>query len=463
MDEVLQQPRRMSDAEALMWRLEKDPFLSSNVAMVSVLDRPVDLDRLRRRLDRAAHLVPRLHQKVAPSPAGIAAPTWVDDAGFGIDTHLRHLTLPAPGSERQLLDFATQLAAAPFDWDRPLWEFVAVDGLEGGRGALVQKLHHTITDGEGGIRMSMQFLDRERDTPEPPPLDPALVEQASQPAPNPAVAALDLLQGGLRLPIAMTRSAIGLLADPFRLPAVGLAAAGSARVLLSQLGDTERARSPLWTGRSLRRHLEVLHVPFSPTKAVSKSLGGTLNTAFLTVAATAAGEYHRRLGAPVDELRASMAVSTRSSGGGGTNAFSLARLTVPTTEMPIAERFARIAEVAEVARETSGVASLDLLAGLAATLPTSVVTRLARSQTQTVDFATSNVRAAPFPLYIAGSRLLHNYPVGPTAGVAFNLTLMSYAGSLDMGLNMDAAAVEDPLLLKELVDEAFDQLVAAGA
>ena len=60
------------------------------------------------------------------------------------------------------------LAADPFDRTRPLWEFLVVEGLEGGRAAMVQKLHHTITDGEGGVRLSMQFIDLERDAPDPP-------------------------------------------------------------------------------------------------------------------------------------------------------------------------------------------------------------------------------------------------------------------------------------------------------
>jgi hypothetical protein len=79
-------------------------------------------------------------------------------------------------------------------------------------------------------------------------------------------------------------------------------------------------------------------------------------------------------------------------------------------------------------------------------------------QAQTVDFATSNVRAADFPCFIAGAQIVANYPVGPLAGVAFNLTLLSYCGSLDMGLNIDTAAVDDPALLKACIEDAFVEL-----
>ncbi|MGD9704826.1 MAG: WS/DGAT domain-containing protein, partial [Acidimicrobiia bacterium] len=164
---------------------------------------------------------------------------------------------------------------------------------------------------------------------------------------------------------------------------------------------------------------------------------------------------------PVEQLRASMTISTRTDSS-GTNAFSLARLLVPTGEMPIAERFRAIHEATTAARETSGTASLEKLAAVAASLPTSIITRLARQQTQTVDFATSNVKAAPFPLFLGGAQILENYPVGPLGGVAFNLTLLSYDGSLDMALNIDTAAVSEPERLRRALSRAFDALEKAG-
>ena len=65
---------KMSDAEGLMWRLEKDPYLSSTFANVTVLDRAPDMDRLRARLERATHVIPRRRQRVQPVPANLTAP-----------------------------------------------------------------------------------------------------------------------------------------------------------------------------------------------------------------------------------------------------------------------------------------------------------------------------------------------------------------------------------------------------
>jgi hypothetical protein len=65
-------------------------------------------------------------------------------------------------------------------------------------------------------------------------------------------------------------------------------------------------------------------------------------------------------------------------------------------------------------------------------------------------------------VFISGAQLLHNYPIGPLLGVAFNLTLLSYDGSLDMGLNVDAAAVAEPERLAKLIETAFTDLQKAG-
>ena len=169
-----------------MWRLEKDPYLSSTFGTVSILDRPPDVDRLRARMERAIWNVPRLRWRVQPAPVNLSAPMWVDDPDFDIDHHVRHIALPKPGTLRQLLDLATLIALDPFDRTRPLWQFVVVDGLRGGKSAIVQKMHHTITDGEGGVQMSLQFLDFERDAPDPPPIDPAAIEAPPPPPPSAA-------------------------------------------------------------------------------------------------------------------------------------------------------------------------------------------------------------------------------------------------------------------------------------
>lgn len=446
--------RKMSDAEGLMWRLEKDPFLSSTFANLTVTDIPIDVARLRRRMERASIAVPRLRQRVQASPANLSPPTWVDDTEFSITRHVRHLALPSPGSMRQLQDLTSLLAAEPFDRARPLWEFTVVDGLRGGKGALIQKLHHSVADGEGSIKLSLQFLDLTADAPEPEPLEYQPSTSNESPTLQSAV------NDALRKPLDGLRQLAALVADPVRIPAAGQALAATASSVMRQLTDNDPARSPLWSARSLDRQFEIIRMPLDTMKKASKRLGGTLNAALLTVAAEAAGSYHRDKGMPVEELRSSMAVSTRSTES-GSNAFSLVRFLVPTGEMSLSERFTLTVEAISHARTTSAPASLNRMAALTTSLPTSLLTRTARSQSQAIDFATSNVRAAPFPVYIGGAKVLQNHPLGPLGGVAFNLTLMSYSGSLDMGLNIDRAAIDDGALLRTLLADAFKRFAKA--
>jgi len=451
--------QKMSDTEGLMWRLEKDPHLSSTFANISILDRQPDFDLFRRRMERTTLVIPRLRQVVRSVPGLLAPPTWIDDSNFDIDGHVRRVALPEPADEQALLNLATIIAADPFDRIRPLWQFTLVEGLSDGRAALIQKMHHTIADGERGVQLSLEFLDFERNAAPPPMPDPETIAAVEDdPHDDAADVVRDLLAAAFRLPIGVVRHMRELLDNPEQIPEAGVAATDTLRSVIRQLGDTDEARSPLWTDRSLGRHLEVATAPFRQTKDASKALGGTLNTAFLTIATEAVGRYHVELGAPVEALRASMAISTRSDGSGA-NAFSLVRMLVPTGEIPIDERFRAIQAATNDAVEQSRSSSLDALAAFSSTLPTSIVTRLARQQARTVDFATSNVKGSPVAMYLAGAKLLSNFAVGPLSGVAFNLTLLSYLGRLDMGLNTDSAAVSEPALLRRFIEEAVDDLV----
>lgn len=466
----------MNDAEALMWRVEKDPHLASTFGTISLLDRSADFERLRTRMIEAAANVPRLRWRVTQPVGELGPPRWADDPDFDIDYHVRQVALPKPGTFRQLREFAAQFVLDPFDRTRPLWQFVLVEGLRGGQSALVQKMHHSITDGENGIRMSMQFLDLERDAVRPAPariesdppdgrgVDTAAATSASSP-PNLAVSSWDALraitEATWRLPIGVARRVGELLADPASIPHASAAAVSATRAIAAQLSETDPARSTLWTERSLRRRMETARTPFAETKAAASKLGGSINDAFLTIAAEAAARYHIERDHSVEHLRASMAVSRRT-GDSGSNAFSLVRMLVPTGPMPITERFAAVRELTTAAREEARSAGLETLAVVTSALPTSLLTRIARQQAQTVDFATSNVRGAPIPVYVAGAQLLENYAIGPLAGVAWNLTLLSYNGSLDMGLNVDAAAVDDPARLATLIEQSARALQRAG-
>src|SRR5712692_7442178 len=163
---------RMSDAETIMWAVEKDPALRVDFTNVTVLERPPDAARLRAKVERALEEIPRLAHRVVTPPFRLAPPEWRPVHDLDLDYHVRTVAVPAPGGLRQLLDLAATVAAAPLDRSRPLWEFTVVEGIEGGRAALLQKVHHTITDGVGGVKLSLSLLDFEPDPPEAPETSP---------------------------------------------------------------------------------------------------------------------------------------------------------------------------------------------------------------------------------------------------------------------------------------------------
>lgn len=454
----------MSDVEAMMWNLEKDPRLGATVANLTLLDRAPDREVLRARLAHAVAAVPRLRQRVVPALGRLAPPEWSEDPDFDLDHHLRWVAVPAPAGEAELRELVATLVNQPFDRTRPLWEFTVLDGLPGGRAAMVQKLHHSITDGEGGIRMSEQFLDLERDAVGPMANAPA---QTAATTPGFVETTVDTLTHNLRRSAGIARraatGAAGAVTRPARMIEMGADGIGLARSAARQVLVTDHARSPLWTERSLRRQVELLRVPFRPAKDAARAMGVSLNDIIVAAAAGAAGALHREAGLPVDDLRMSMPVSTRHDSAIGGNAFMPTRVLVPAGIEDPRERLHVVHERLAALKQERALGAVGALAGLANLLPTSVLVRLARQQVETVDFTVSNVRGAPFPVYLAGARMEANHPLGPVAGTAWNLTVMSYDGNLDIGLHVDKAAVAEPAALRTAVADELAALVAAGA
>jgi WS/DGAT/MGAT family acyltransferase len=474
--------RRMSDAEALMWNVEKDPWLNPNGASIAVLDGPIDVDLFRRRVKYAISKIPRLRERVAPELGRLTPPTWMVDDEFDLDYHFRHVSLPAPGSMRQLFDLCTRMYEDPFDRTRPLWLFVAIDGIEGGRSALFTKLHHTMSDGISALRLSELYIDRDREAAPPPEVDldqviaEAAAEQAadtSEGGPPPttltgaATSSMNHLvrrQAGIARRAAETVTSWG--SDPRKALDASQKAVDGVRSTLGQVrggGGDRPGGSPLWTSRSRRRHLEFLRVPLDPLKAAGSRMEASINDMFVAGAVLGSLRYHEKRNAPVDALNISFVVSTRTDKAIGGNSFSPTRVQMPGTPMTVAERVADVRD--RMAEKRSGTASgggVASLAGIANLLPTSVMTRVARSQVTKMDFATSNMRGARIPLYVCGSEVLFNVTMGPVAGTAFNVTTISYNGNLDVGIFIDPAAVEDPDDLRQCFEDAFAELIGTS-
>ena len=155
-------------------------------------------------------------------------------------------------------------------------------------------------------------------------------------------------------------------------------------------------------------------------------------------------------------------LSQRSSGTAGGNAFTPAMALLPAGPMDVTERFAQVHERLDRVKASRGSMGLEGPATVARLLPASALVGIVGRSAGAIDFVCSNVRAAPFDLYIAGAHLEANYPLGPLVNTAFNLTTMSYRGWLFLGLLVDRAAVADPDALLSAVDDAYSELLAAG-
>ena len=91
----------------------------------------VDIERIRAYVDSRLHLIPRYRQRLAYVPFG-RLPVWVDDDHFNLAYHVRHTSLPRPGSIDQLKLLAGRVQSQRIDRAKPLWEFWVVEGLEDG-------------------------------------------------------------------------------------------------------------------------------------------------------------------------------------------------------------------------------------------------------------------------------------------------------------------------------------------
>jgi WS/DGAT/MGAT family acyltransferase len=474
--------RHMSDQEALMWNIEKDPWMNPSGAVLSILDRPIDFDVFRDRIRYGLVRLPRLREKVVPGLGRLAPPVWATDADFDFDYHVRRLSLPPPGSLRQLYDLATRLYEEPYDRTRPLWMFYAVEGLPGGTGALFVKQHHAVADGIGALRMAEVYTDLER-TPAPPQhvdlariLADAVAAEKDELIEAGADVSDSILETATRTVVHNLRrqggilvrtvdDATGLLTHPARLPRAVAGAVNQIRSTLDTAtgGRTIDARAPLWTHRSRRRHLEVLRLSLDDAKSAAKALDGSLNDLFVAGAAMGALAYHIERDSPVEALNMTFVVSTRSDDAMGGNSFTPVPLQVPGGQLGAEDRFRQLRDLmAERRNAVRGGGAMSAIAGIANLLPTSVTTRFARQQAARIDFATSNLRGAPFPTYIGGAEVLSLIPFGPVAGTAANLTTISQNGWLDMGLLLDPAAIADPGGLARNIDDAYRQLLAAG-
>ncbi|HET6817567.1 MAG TPA: wax ester/triacylglycerol synthase domain-containing protein [Mycobacteriales bacterium] len=452
----------MRETDAFSWTMEKDPVLRMPVMAVAILDGTPDWDEVVRRMERVSRAVPLFRQRVVTTPAKLAPPKWVVDDRFDLSWHVRRVVAPAPGTSDALLDLAAKLAMAAFDLERPLWEVWLVDGLENGRSAWLAKVHHTLTDGIGGMQLLSHLFDVDG-----VPLAPA--PAATQPD-GAEIGTLTMLRSGaehdLHQLLGLARGAVSVTTKTLRHarhdPVAAIAGATATwRTLIEAVSPTGDRLSPVMTGRGLRRRYAAFDVPLDGLRRAGRTVDGTVNDAFLTAVTGGLRRYHQLHDSAVYELRLTLPIDVRESGDAEAgNRIALIRLTVPVEPEDAAARMAEIRRRVERWKDAPGLAYIEAAYALVNNLPPAYLQGLARH----VDFVASNVPAFPMPVRLAGPRLEALYAFGPTGGTGVNVTMMSYAGTVYVGVDVDTEAVPDVDAFVTCLRAGFDEVVGlAGA
>lgn len=451
----------MRESDAFSWYMESDPTLRSTIVAVAWLDRSPEWEILIDRLERATRLVPIFRRRPVQPPGRLATPRWTLDPDFDLTWHLRRVASPPPHTPETVIETARLAATSGFDTAHPLWEFTVVEDLTGGGAAMVMKLHHSLTDGIGGMQLLLSLFDTGSESapqgalPELPYepghgtaelVSASICHGARQVlgfARSQAHAAIPSGWQNARHPVQRSRDAIGMMRSVGR-----------------TLAPVSTTLSPLMTGRSLGRRLAMLEIGLDDLKRASTIGGGSVNDGFMAAVTAGFRRYHEHHGQPVDELRVTLPISVRTPQDPASgNRITLARFTVPVALADPVARIKAIGERCQAARNERSLPRSNTIVGVLNLLPPSAV----GSMLKHVDFVASNVPGMGFPVYLAGARMTRYVPFGPTIGAAVNVTLLSYDGTCEIGVTVDTAAVPDITTFMACLGEGFDEVLALGA
>ncbi len=407
------------------------------------------------------HRIPRFRKRVQRVPLDVGQPIWVDDDRFDIGYHVRHTALPAPGDRSQLLGLFERLQAQLLDRARPLWELWFVEGLEGGHVGLIQKTHHALVDGISGVDVATVLLDF---TPTPVVDDPPAWRP--EPAPSPGRLLLDTVSddvNGLagRATGDLDGSEVETVIDRFTRVARSV-------TTLAETGLVA-PRTSLNRPVGRARRFAGVRVPLDEVKAVRRELGGTINDVVLAGVAGGLGQLLDARGEldPDLTLKAFCPVSVRDDhehlalG----NRISAMVVPLPVGEVDPVRRLERVRAATDHLKEREqavGAATLLNLTEYAAPTLLSLGARLVHRQ-PFCNLVCTNVPGPQTPLYCMSARMLEAYPMVPLSkNMNLGVAILSYCGSLHIGLLADRDTWPDLAVLEAGVEELFAALHKAA-
>ncbi len=457
---------QLTASDALLWDIESDPCLRTTIVAISLLDRSPDWRRLKKRMSEVCDAVPRLHQRVVETPLRLGPPQWHTVENLDLSYHLRRVRAAGSADLREVLDIAGPIAMSAFDKDRPLWEFTLVEGLTGGRAALIQKIHHCLTDGVGAVTLAQLLLDTQRG---PSRRSPARLDDAGPTGHGAAASLFDSLSSDARLLVSTPWHAAlampSLTARSLRNPVASLTTtAAGLRSIGKLLAPVTKPLSPVMTERGLSRRLDSFDIPIAQLRDAAHSADGTVNDAFLAGIAGGMRRYHDRHGARVDELRVTMPINIRKPGDlAGSNHFVPARFTMPMSAAPVGDRMRELGALAKGWRREPALPLADAIAAVLTRLPRTATVSVFGGMLKAIDFVATNVPGLQQRAYLAGAEVVRQYAFAPPSGAALSIALLSHLDQCCIGINIDTAAVPDPEVMTLCLREGFAEVVAWGA
>ena len=457
---------RASDLALLAQESPHTPLHNTTLEVFDPGTSGLDYDALVAHIDDRIAFVPRYRQRVRRVPGRLANPVWVDDADFDLDYHVRRSALPRPGSLAQLRELTARIASRRLDPERPLWEVYFVEGLEGGRVAVLSKSHEILVDGISTVDLGQVLLDVD---PDPRPF----VADGWSAVPEPT-------QG---------RMVAEAVKQTLRHPRLGLSTArGHAAALTRTIGATvERAgevagalsnrrigpESPFNGSPSGQRRVLAVRTSLKDYRKVRRAHGGTVNDVILATLTGAVRAWLMTRAEPVGTGRRLKALVPMSVIDEELEPTSLGSQVIPhVVSLPIGEsspvvRLHQVSYALRAHRETGKAVAADRIAGVAGFAPTTfhaLGSRLVAADDHNANLVITNVPGPQFPMYLAGAEMLETYPVPPLhPGFTLAIGVTSYDGGVYYGITADFDTHPDVEVLGQCVTEALDELVDSAS
>ena len=435
-----------------------------HTAGLVILEKPaksrLDFDRFRNYVIERVKQIPHFHWKLHEVPLGLDLPYWVEDENFSYDHHIKRIAVPSPGDRQALGEVVAHLYSKHLDRSRPLWEMWFIEGLEDGRVALLQKLHHCVMDGQGAAKLG-EIMSDFRPNAKPKKIDPEIASARPGEVPDSWQVYTNTVTHLSRFPLKAGREIGSVIQSGI-----------SKRISARNKDKAEKPPCPptFFNGEVGRdRGFVFGSLPLDEIKRVKNHFDVTVNDVILALVGTSMREYMLSLGnLPEISLRANIAVSLRTEEDDGfSNKVTQTPVTLATDELDPGTRLRAIHEESESAKQlarSGGKGLVEFLHILPPLLITAMVNNTPPEQATAMmgaNFVISNVRASDKPMYIAGARMATMYPMSIImSGMGINVTCVSYAGNVDFGVTIDPDMFAEPWSIIDGMEQALSDYLA---